>query len=92
MSNQTAHQLHDGFTSGGLALGAALVAGQRTRTDARRVAVAQAASDANAVSAVRRLAGELQASRARETALQAELAAMRADLVRAQAALIRLAR
>ena len=87
-----AHDIHDGIQLGGLVLGAAFHSGVKAHRAQRRVAIAQAASDQNAVDAVGRLGQALRQSRARETAMAAELAAVRAELGKAQAALIRLAR
>ena len=87
-----AHDIHDGIQMGGLALGAAFHSGVQAHRNQRRVAIAQAASDQGAVDAVARLGQALRASRGREAALAAELAAVRVELAAAQGALIRLAR
>lgn len=73
-------------------LGLAFHSGVQAHRNQRRVAVAQARSDQAAVDAVERLGQALRQSRAREAAMAAELAAVRAELAQAQAALIRLSR
>lgn len=88
----TAHNLHDGIQTGGLVLGLAFHSGVQAHRAQRRQAVAQAASDQNAVDAVARLGQALRQSRTREAAMAAELAAVRAALAAAQGASIRLAR
>lgn len=75
MSRQT-DNLHHGMQSGMLAVGVALVAGQR----ARREAQAWAQADADAESAVHRLGQALLASRRREAELARDLAAAQAEI------------
>lgn len=68
--------LHHGMNNGMLAVGVALVAGQR----ARREAQAWAQADADAESAVHRLGQALLASRRREVELSLDLAAAQAEI------------
>ncbi|KQO89391.1 hypothetical protein ASF36_23430 [Methylobacterium sp. Leaf90] len=83
---ETIHNVENGLVA---ALYSAHLQGQ-ARNQARRVAVVEGQSDANAARAVDRLVAALRASRRREEALAEELRETRAALARAQGALIRL--
>ena len=78
--NSHAHNLHDGVQAGGLALGYAFHRGVLAHQAARR----EQRSQASATASVDRLGQVLLASRAREAALAAEVASLRAALATEQ--------
>lgn len=74
---------------GGAAIGASLVGLIMSNDATRKMARQEAEAEANSVASVRALARELAASRARETALKAQIVQLQFELGRAQGAIRR---